>query len=98
MTGCILPATIQGPSCRDFRWLLAGKEGASIPKIQTPPRVATGVEAVEVAPEAMEAAGHLEIAEESMVANKTCSMEVVGTNEWPWRNRKLFLGEEGFSS
>lgn len=57
-----------------------------------------GVEAVEVVPEAMEAAGRLELAEESMVANKTCTMEVVGTNELPWRNRKPFLGEEGFSS
>lgn len=56
-----------------------------------------GAEVVEAAPEAMEVAGHLEITEASMVASKTCTLEVDGTNQLPWRSRKAFLGE-GVSS
>lgn len=80
MTECILPATIREKSCRDFRWLLVEKGGASIPKILIPPRAVTGAEAVEAVPEAMEVPGHLGIAEEVTVANKICSSEVDGIN------------------
>lgn len=56
-----------------------------------------GAEAVEAVPEAMEVAEHLGIAEESMVANKTCSSEVDGINQLRWKHRKAFFGEEVLS-
>ena len=57
-----------------------------------------GAVVVEAAPEAMEVAGHLEIAEAFKVASKTCTLEADGTNQLPWRSRKAFLGEGVFSA